>query len=147
VAPQPNGSPCAADSECTSKQCVASPDGTQQVCCDKACGETCKTCTLNWATGFQGSPLGHDFTGTCVFVPVGDAWKCMSGQGCGTNGKCGAGGVNDTTTCSGNGNCISGHCGGQSNLCRRDKQPPGFPCRDGSDCSSGNCDANSFVCK
>lgn len=88
------GSSCTKDSECTSGHCV------DAICCQTACQETCKKCTL-----FGG-------TGKCLFVPKGST-DAAAKVPCAGTGVCDGKGtclLNNGQACAKPGQCASGHC-------------------------------------
>lgn len=86
------GQACSAANECFSNFCV---DG---VCCNSACGETCKACNVS----------GQE--GTCFNVPQNDPdfGTCWLFQACDGAGVCKAA---ENSMCSTNDDCASGQCG------------------------------------
>jgi hypothetical protein len=84
-----NGQSCTTDAQCSSGHCA---DG---VCCNTACTETCKSCSLTGSLG------------TCSNVGAGGfptvATQCVAAPPCGLTGKCDGGGAcqkaSSATTC------------------------------------------------
>jgi hypothetical protein len=145
-AAKPNGDPCSTGAECASGFCPAE-DG---VCCDDACGQTCRSC-LNAATG---SP-----TGTCDDVVAGQdpALECMANnETCNGSGGCAficgqaphAPGGACPSACTGG--CMGGRCivdcngGGACDLTTINC-PAGFACE--VQCSGNNsCSGATIHC-
>jgi hypothetical protein len=128
-----NGAACACAADCASGFCV---DG---LCCNSACGETCKSCNTPAAPG------------VCSFVPAGgtpssaDSCPQSSVSTCGLDGKCDGKGscrsyeagtvcltgscdgaaIGGVRVCDGNGSCTSGasivcapfNCDSKTNSC------------------------------
>ena len=149
--PKANGAMCSAGGECASGNCV------QGVCCNMACGGSCRTC------------IKAGSVGTCSNVDAGDddpAGMCMNetaSNPCGQTGKCNgsggcqlrASGTSCGTVCTGdqleartcNG---SGTCGGTPMAC------PGFlkcqsnacpaTCNADSDCIGRVCNTMTGAC-
>ena len=108
------GKPCASGSECLTGYCS---DG---VCCDKACGETCKSCNLSGTAG------------TCSDVPKGQPdTKAAT--------PCDAGG---TATCDGKGSCKKSN----GRTCNNPSECGSGYCVDGR-CCDGECKESCVSCK
>ena len=144
---KPNGSPCGTGAECVSTICA------EGVCCNDACGGSCRSCTVGGSVG------------TCTNVPSGVADpKAMCAvtpaTGCGTDGTCnGSGGCRNhpsgtpcrdasctngvaTLAASCNG---SGSCPMQTNMCspyRCSGTSCATSCQTSDDCAAGVCIGN-----
>jgi hypothetical protein len=69
---EPNGAPCAANSECRSNFCIKEPGAPMGICCATACNNGCSACTM----AKTGRP-----DGTCAADRALDRKKC--GEACG----------------------------------------------------------------
>lgn len=120
----PNGSTCDDGSECLSGECPA--DG---VCCDEACGGTCRACTLaktGLPTGTCGEILANtDPDNECTGLEV-----CLAGASCGLKpdgASCTAAAQCVNSCPVQDGVCCATPCGGlcESCLMSRTGQPDG----------------------
>lgn len=129
--PKCEGQPCASKSEC-SKEC------TDGVCCDTACTEECKSCTVAGSEGkCTAIPfLGEDaaYTDPVFMTTV----ACNGVKRCSATGKCGK---VIGTGCTLNTECISGVCAMPAKVCLGAK---GEGCSNNQECASGVCKNMTF---
>ncbi|MBI5546651.1 MAG: hypothetical protein HY901_22440 [Deltaproteobacteria bacterium] len=137
------GQPCAAASQCGTGHCVK---GT---CCDSACDEGCRACTV--ASGASVDGLCSPTTGT----------SCDDGRSCTTGDRCLAGACTPTAvacSCQRDEDCpalacrTSPRCDPVLGTCSYQLAPDDSGCDDGDSCthtdrcSSGTCQGSSYSC-
>jgi len=138
----PLGTDCTSGSQCESTLCV------EGVCCESACTDTCKTCSLPGV-------LGH-----CVDVPDGaqppSGKSCATSPPCGEDGRCngkGACRVTPTGTVCKDPVCFDGpsssvlresFCDAATKTCKVTESPCGaYACQSGAPSCHGRCTADS----
>lgn len=161
-----NGQTCQGADQCTSGNCA---DG---VCCNNACGGTCKACNTPGSVGTcLNAPAGSTESGCTGTMACNGAGACAAddGQTCTMASQCASGHCVDgyccNTTCTANcqacnnaatlGTCgniaqgtVDAACGSTNTTCNATglcKLPDGATCTANIDCASGLCTGSTLV--